>query len=120
MGWRTTASSRVQRPPITSEKSIRALSLRPKARSRFRRVMSQSRHSTFFPREARAKPMLEVNVVFPVPPLPDTTAMISPIVPPYLRGDFLILAKARGNCRGVGFTLRMSTTRCRTSVQGTV
>ena len=120
MGWLTTACSRVHRPDSTSEKSIRALSLRPRARSRFRREMSQSRHSTFLPMDARAKPMQEVNVVFPVPPLPDTTAMILPIVPPYFRGDFLIFAKGRGNWDGVGRTLRMTTTRCRTSVQGTV
>ena len=56
----------------------------------------------------------------PVPPLPDTTAMILPIVPPYFRGDFLIFAKGRGNWDGVGRTLRMTTSRCRTSVQGTV
>ena len=120
MLWCTAASSSVHRPLITSEKSMSALSLSPSARSRFRSVMSQSRHSTFFPMEASAKPMLEVNVVFPVPPLPDTTAMILPIVPPYFRGDFLIFAKGRGNWGGVGRTLRMTTTRCRTSVQGTV
>ena len=107
-------------PLITSEKSMNALSLCQNARSRFRSVMSQSRHRTLLPMEARAKPMLAVNVVFPVPPLPDTTAMILPIVPPYLRGDFLILANGRGNCAGVGRTFRIITTRCFTSVQGTV
>ena len=40
--WSAAASSRVQRPSSTSEKSMAALSDRPSARSRFRSVMSQS------------------------------------------------------------------------------
>ena len=58
----------------TSEKSISARSVSPRARSRFRRPMSQSRHSTRFPSRARAEPTPAEKDVFPVPPLPDITA----------------------------------------------
>ncbi|CAN4012743.1 DUF6440 domain-containing protein, partial [Dysosmobacter welbionis] len=51
---------------------------RPRARSRFRRPMSQSRHSTRRPDRARAAPTPAVKEVFPVPPFPDATAMHCP------------------------------------------
>ena len=38
----------------------------------------------------------------------------------YCSGCFLILAKGRGNCLGVGLTLSMTTRRCVTSVPGMV
>ena len=83
-GWDTTALSRVQRCWATSEKSIRAASERPRAISRFRRPMSQSTHSTRRPDRASAAPTPAVKEVFPVPPLPDTTAIHCPIsdIPP--------------------------------------
>ena len=81
--WATAASASVQRPASTSEKSISARSLRPSARSRLRSVTSQSMHSTRWPMEASASEVLAVKVVFPVPPLPDTTAMILPMETPF-------------------------------------
>ena len=70
-GWGTAAFSRGQRPHSTSVKSISARSLSPRLRSRFRRPISISMHSTFFPSAARQEPMPAVREVLPVPPLPE-------------------------------------------------
>ena len=77
--WGTAASVSVQRPSSTSEKSMAALSDRPSARSRFRRVMSQSSARVVWPMAASASDTQAVKDVLPVPPLPDTTAMILPM-----------------------------------------
>ena len=107
----------------TSEKSISARSVSPRARSRFRRPMSQSTHSTRLPLWASAAPTPAVREVFPVPPLPDTTAIHCPLTAPlpsslYYNGFFLIFANGLGYFFGVSATFFMKMTRWVTSVPG--
>ena len=78
-GWFTAARTRGQRPSATSEKSIRARSLRPREMSRLRRPMSMSMHSTLCPRRARLPATPPVMEVFPVPPFPEVTTIAVPM-----------------------------------------
>ncbi len=129
LGCSTAASSREQRLWATSEKSIRVRSDRPRARSRFRRPMSQSRHSTRRPDQGQSRAYARRKGGLSGAALSGCdgnalswrrhqAALPFNCSQMYYKGFFLIFANILGYFSGVFFTFSTTISRWRTSVPG--